>query len=115
MPRVMPTTSRRNFLQGGAATAALLGSSEASGQSTGAAFDDEITLVLLNCKIPMMDTRDTVVNTVSIRHDRFVAVGGRPPKAGRAVRVIDLRGRTVVPGLIEPHIHIVSLGNRPGY
>jgi predicted amidohydrolase YtcJ len=115
MPRVMPTTSRRNFLQGGAATAALLGSSEASGQSTGAAFDDEITLVLLNGKIHTMDTRDTVVNTVSIRHDRFVAVGGRPPKAGRAVRVIDLRGRTVVPGLIEPHIHIVSLGNRPGY
>jgi predicted amidohydrolase YtcJ len=115
MPRVMPTTSRRNFLQGGAATAALLGSSEASGQSTGAAFDDEITLVLLNGKIHTMDARDTVVNTVSIRHDRFVAVGGRPPKAGRAVRVIDLRGRTVVPGLIEPHIHIVSLGNRPGY
>jgi hypothetical protein len=111
----MPTTSRRNFLQGGAATAALLGSSEASGQSTGAAFDDEITLVLLNGKIHTMDARDTVVNTVSIRHDRFVAVGGRPPKAGRAVRVIDLRGRTVVPGLIEPHIHIVSLGNRPGY
>jgi hypothetical protein len=102
-------------LQGGAATAALLGSSEASGQSTGAAFDDEITLVLLNGKIHTMDARDTVVNTVSIRHDRFVAVGGRPPKAGRAVRVIDLRGRTVVPGLIEPHIHIVSLGNRPGY
>src|SRR5678816_4665798 len=29
--------------------------------------------------------------------------------------VIDLRGRTVVPGLIEPHVHIVSLANRPGY
>ena len=29
--------------------------------------------------------------------------------------MIDLGGRTVVPGLVEPHIHIVSLGNRPGY
>jgi len=29
--------------------------------------------------------------------------------------VIDLHGRTVVPGLVEPHIHIVSLANRPGY
>jgi len=102
-------------LRGGAATAALLGSSEAFGQSTGAAFDDETTLVLVNAKIHTMDARDTVVNTVSIRHDRFVAVGGRPLKVGRGVRVIDLRGRTVVPGLIEPHIHIVSLGNRPGY
>ena len=30
-------------------------------------------------------------------------------------RVIDLKGRTVVPGLVEGHIHSVSLANRPGY
>jgi predicted amidohydrolase YtcJ len=29
--------------------------------------------------------------------------------------VIDLGGRTVVPGLVEPHVHIISLANRPGY
>ena len=29
--------------------------------------------------------------------------------------MIDLGGRTVVPGLIESHIHSVSLANRPGY
>ena len=33
----------------------------------------------------------------------------------RVLKVIDLRGRTVVPGLIEGHVHIVSLANRPGY
>ena len=38
----------------------------------------------------------------------------RPPRAANT-RVIDLKGRTVVPGLIEAHIHIVSLANRPGY
>ena len=109
------TTSRRRFLEGGAAAAGLLASSDASAQGTGAALEDETVLVLVNGKIHTMDARDTVVNTVSIRHERFVAVGGRAPKAGRGVRVIDLKGRTVVPGLIEPHIHIVSLGNRPGY
>ena len=29
--------------------------------------------------------------------------------------MIDLRGRTVVPGIVEAHDHIVSMANRPGY
>ena len=62
-----------------------------------------------------MDAGDTVVNSVQIRNGRFVAVGGLAPAPAPGVRVIDLRGRTAVPGLIEPHIHIVSLANRPGY
>jgi predicted amidohydrolase YtcJ len=76
---------------------------------------DETTLALVNGKIHTSDAGDTVVSTATIRNGRFVAVGGRPPKAASGVRLIDLRGRTVVPGLVEPHIHIVSLGNRPGY
>ena len=121
--RVERKTSRRGFLTGTAGAAALIGAALETGpgagslsaQNAGAAIDDETTLALVNGKIHTMDDRNAVVNTVSIRHGRFVAVGGRPPKAGRGVRVIDLRGRTVVPGLIEPHVHIVSLGNRPGY
>jgi len=85
----------------------------------GEAAGEGITLALVNGRIHTLDTRDgtrdTVANTVTIRNGRFVAVGGPRPKAGPAVRVIDLRGRTVVPGLVEPHIHIVSLANRPGY
>ncbi|MEI9815222.1 MAG: amidohydrolase family protein [Acidobacteriota bacterium] len=42
-------------------------------------------------------------------------LAGPVPVAGPGVRVINLGGKTVVPGLIEPHVHIVSLGNRPGY
>src|SRR6516225_9463727 len=76
---------------------------------------DENTTVLANGKIHTMDAADSVVNAVAIRHNRILAVGGEVPKAGRGVRVINLGGRTLVPGLVEPHIHIVSLGNRPGY
>ncbi|HEY6347698.1 MAG TPA: amidohydrolase family protein [Bryobacteraceae bacterium] len=86
-----------------------------SGQAPAPPFDDEITLALVNGRIHTMDASDTVVNTVSIRNGRFVAVGGSPPKRGPSVRVIDLKGRIAVPGLIEPHIHSVSLANRPGY
>ncbi|HEY1239663.1 MAG TPA: amidohydrolase family protein [Bryobacteraceae bacterium] len=113
-------TSRRRFLTRGAGAAALIGAAletgpGASAQNAGTTPDDETTLVLVNGKIHTIDARNAVVDTVSIRHNRFVAVGGRAPKAGREVRVIDLHGRTVVPGLVEPHIHIISLGNRPGY
>jgi predicted amidohydrolase YtcJ len=102
--------SRRRFLQTCAGAALLAGGSTANAQDA----SDE-TLVLTNGKIHTMDAPGTVANTVTIRNNRFVAVGGRAPKAGKGVRVIDLKGRMAVPGLVEPHIHIVSLGNRPGY
>jgi predicted amidohydrolase YtcJ len=62
-----------------------------------------------------MDAANTVTNTVTIRNGRFRTVGGPATAAGPGVRVIDLKGHTVLPGLVEPHIHIVSLANRPGY
>jgi hypothetical protein len=102
--------SRRSFLQACAGAALLSGGSIASAQDAG----DE-TLVLTNGKIHTMDAASTVASTVAIRNNRFVAVGGRPPKAAKGVRIVNLKGRMVVPGLVEPHIHIVSLGNRPGY
>jgi predicted amidohydrolase YtcJ len=85
------------------------------GQTPAPGVLDETTLALVNGKIHTMDAGDKVVNTVTIRHNRIVAAGGAAPKAGSGVRIINLGGHTVVPGLVEPHIHIVSLGNRPGY
>jgi len=62
-----------------------------------------------------MDASDAIASAVSIRNRRFVYVGAAPPPAAPDARVIDLKGRTVTPGLIEGHIHSVSLANRPGY
>ena len=109
--------SRRRFLVAAAgATAAVESVLDLEGQNPAAAAGGDVTLALINGKIHTMDARDTVVNTVTIRNGRFVTVGGTASESrSRGVRVIDLRGRTVVPGLVEPHIHIVSLANRPGY
>ena len=110
--------SRRRFLVG-AGSALAIGAGPAAeivdGQPAVVGALDETVTALVNGKIHTMDAADTVVNTASIRHNRIIAVGGPAPKAGRGVRVINLNGRTVTPGLVEPHIHIVSLGNRPGY
>src|SRR5579863_2618721 len=105
--------SRRRFLIG--AGAALGAVPILDGQPAALGTLDETTIALVNGRIQTMDAGSTVANTISVRHNRIVAVGGAAPKAGRGVRIIDLKGRTVVPGLVEPHIHIVSLGNRPGY
>jgi predicted amidohydrolase YtcJ len=110
--------SRRRFLIGAGMAAGVSAgpASEAlQGQPAAPGVLDETITALVNGRIHTMDAASTVVSTVSIRHNRIVAAGGAAPKAGRGVRVINLQGHTVVPGLVEPHIHIVSLGNRPGY
>jgi predicted amidohydrolase YtcJ len=71
-------------------------------------------LVLVNGKIHTMDDANRVVSSVTMQGGRFVGVG-KDGHAGHDATVIDLRGRTVVPGLIESHTHFVSLANRPGY
>jgi len=116
--------SRRQFL-GTTVAAAVAAGVKPSGDvvsaqaprttdASGRARTDQ-TLVLTNGRIHTMDDRNTIANTVTIRNGRFIAVGGRAPGSGQNTTVIDLKGRTAVPGLVEPHIHSVSLANRPGY
>jgi len=72
-------------------------------------------LVLTNGRFHTMDARNTIASVLTVRNGRIATVGNvRPPSQPNA-RVIDLGGRTVVPGLIEGHIHSVSLTLRPGY
>jgi predicted amidohydrolase YtcJ len=113
--------SRRRFFGSTLATAlgaaSLGGPASAQTPAPGRAGQtpvDDRDLVLVSGRIHTMDARNTVARAVTIRNGRFVSVGDSPARPAGA-RVIDLRGRTVVPGLIEPHVHIVSLANRPGY
>ena len=73
-------------------------------------------LRLVNGRIVTMDKRNSVVSEVTIQDGRFETVGkGGSGKLSPCTKVIDLRGRTVVPGLIDNHNHIVLLGLRPGH
>ena len=109
--------SRRQFLGTAAGAVAAVGGGPAAAvlagqggvQISGAPTQDETTLTLTNGRIHTMNATDTVVTSVSIRNGRFV------PATNANARVIDLKGHTVVPGIIEGHIHSVSLANRPGY
>jgi predicted amidohydrolase YtcJ len=105
--------SRRQFLGAAIAPATAIVSAEAA--QIGGAGSAPPDLILTNGRIHTMDPRNTVARVVAIRNGRFVIVGDAVPARGRDTRVIDLKGRTAVPGIIEGHVHIVSLANRPGY
>src|SRR5215471_7408122 len=71
-------------------------------------------LVLTNGKIITVDERFTIGQAVAIAGDRIVAVGSNDEisrLAGANARRIDLRGRSVVPGLIDNHLHLLRAGN----
>lgn len=102
------------FLGALAAVTVLLAGSPALAQ---AQSEDCPELVVYNGKIVTMDGRNTIASSVTMRNDRIVAVGtgsGVPAHAACAT-LIDLRGRTVIPGLIDNHDHPIALGLRPGY
>src|SRR5436189_2352211 len=115
--------TRRRFIQGAAAAAAASGSmlssaarEEKQGDRPRPPSNDAPDTVFVNGKIHTMDDENTVVSAVSIRDGRFAEVGNASrPQHGPNTRVIDLHGRTVVPGLIDNHTDIVPMANRPGY
>jgi predicted amidohydrolase YtcJ len=65
-------------------------------------------LILLNGKIVTVDDQFRIAQALAIKGERIVDVGRNDDirKHGNAdTRVIDLRGRTVIPGLIDNHSH----------
>jgi predicted amidohydrolase YtcJ len=71
------------------------------------------TVILSNGKIITVDERFTIAQAVAIRGDRIVAVGTNQEiaeLAGATTRRIDLRGRSVIPGLIDNHMHLLRAG-----
>lgn len=67
-------------------------------------------LILSNGKIITVDERFTIAQAVAVRGNRIVAVGANAqitPLAGPNTRTIDLRGRAVIPGLIDNHMHLL--------
>ena len=66
--------------------------------------------VLINGKVITADERGAIHQALAIRDGRIVALGSSATLrklAVRGARVIDLGGRTVIPGLIDSHMHSI--------
>ncbi len=76
----------------------------------GGALAQTGTTVLLNGKILTLDPKFSTAEAVLIRDGRIAGTGTSAElrtMAGREARVIDLQGRTVIPGLIDSHMHAI--------
>lgn len=73
------------------------------------------TLVLYNAKVITVDSDFSIAQAVAIAGDRVVAVGTTAQMraiAGPNTRLLDLQGQTLLPGLMDNHLH--SAGGGPG-
>lgn len=70
-------------------------------------------LILHRGQFATLDRSNPHASAVAIAGGRFVAVGGDAEVmalAGPGTRVVDLKGRRVLPGLIDNHLHIIRGG-----
>lgn len=81
-----------------------------------AANKEHADMILLARRIHTMDPQNSVVEAVAVRDGRIMATGRRSDLMGlrgRSTKVVDVRGHTVLPGFVDPHMHSNFAGLRP--
>ena len=81
---------------------------------------DEIAggLVLVGGRVLTLDPRRPVVEALAVADGRVLAAGSRAEvlrRRDRHTRVIELRGATVIPGLVDAHAHLDREGLKEIY
>ncbi len=74
-----------------------------------------IDTILVNGKILTVDPQSSIRSALAVREGRIAAIGSDADVrrlAGPKTRTIDLQGRTVIPGLIDSHMHARSIRSR---
>ncbi len=71
-------------------------------------------LILYNGKIVTVDPKFSIAEAVAVKANKITAVGETKTvlagERGPATRQIDLQGRTVLPGLVDSHVHALGAG-----
>jgi hypothetical protein len=79
-----------------------------------ALFAANADLILHNAKIVTVDAKFTVRQALAVKAGRIVAVGASrdilAAEKGANTKVVDLAGKTVLPGLIDAHVHALDSG-----
>lgn len=115
MPSPQRTPFRRIPFKFAAIAAVLALSGLAGCLDWGGDGPEPATLVLRGGQVRTMDAKGSTATAVAVRGDRIVAVGRDADMTsyiGRDTRVVELNGRTLLPGFIDGHIHPVGGAER---
>ena len=72
------------------------------------------SLAIFNANVTSMDSRNPSAEAIYVENDRIVAVGTNEnikTHITSITRLCDVNGSTVVPGLVDCHVHMTSFGN----
>lgn len=92
---------------------ALLGVPWLSGEAPDDQSSAPAELIVTGATIHTVDDSDAMPEAFAVRGGRFAFVGSAADAIklrGPATRVLDLSGKTVLPGLIDAHLHLTQLG-----
>ncbi len=70
-------------------------------------------LALINTNVKTMNPKQSIAQAVAITKNKIIRVGTNQQirkLIGENTRVLDLKGKTVLPGLIDTHIHVTDYG-----
>ncbi len=104
------SVNRRHFIQSGAATAAGLALWGCGGRQKPPAVS--ATTVFRNGIVLPVDAGFSQHAALAVRNNKVLATGDEAAvmsAAGRGAKVVDLDGRVILPGFIEPHMHFLLL------
>jgi predicted amidohydrolase YtcJ len=117
-----PGETRREFLTyaGMAAGCLLAGALVPTLSPTSSPIAPQVAAdtILVNGKVVTVDPKDSIAQAVAIKDGLIQAVGATAAiraLAGSKTATIDLGGKTVTPGLIDPHNHLQVFGQMQGY
>jgi predicted amidohydrolase YtcJ len=79
-----------------------------------AALAADADLILHNGKVLTVDRNFTVAQAIAVKNGKIARVGTSAAvlkaERGANTRVVDLQGKTVLPGLIDAHVHAIGAG-----
>jgi predicted amidohydrolase YtcJ len=103
--------SRRDFIKlvGAASLTAMLPSCYR--EDNQAPTQEQTTTVFTGGKVLTVDADFSEAEAIAVRGNRIFAVGSDAEvrqTAGDGAKIVDLRGRTMLPGFVDPHTHVVA-------